>query len=228
MKGELVMNFKRIQTLGVLSPVHVINMDCLQLIDCGDNIHFYVNDFVEENSLPFKVNFAPYYELVGTIISKETDSDYIDYKVVTRSIFLFSKPVDAAIGMPSVHIPATWQEWLGYFTGKEWILVEFPRSSKDDGDDEEDDSDYWMNPRILRQSEKIPHPSSGVSSVHFAEDEKGNLFIVQAYDYNGLPIPVEELDEINWYPVKILPRKKLEHKKGKMYAYSGPCWYVVI
>ena len=218
------MNFKRIQTLGVLSPVHLIDMDRLRLVDCGDNTHFYVNDFVEENSLPFKVNFAPYYELVGTIISKETDSDYIDYRVVTRSIFLFSKPVDAAIGMSSVFVPATWQEWIGYFTGKDWILVEFPRPPKDD-----DSSDYWMNPRILRQTVgRISHPSSGVSSVHFAEDKQGNFFIVQAYDHNGLPVPVEELDEINWYPVKILHRKKLEHKKGTTYAYSGPCWYVVI
>jgi len=214
------MNFKRIQTLGVLSPVYMIDMDCLRLVDCGDNTHFYVNDFVEENSLPFKVNFAPYYELVGTIISKETDSDYIDYKVVTRSIFLFSKPVDAAVGMPSVHIPATWQEWLGYFTGKDWIMVEFPRPK-------DDDSDYWMNPYILRKNE-IPFPSSGISSVHFAEDKQGNLFIVQAYDFNGLPVPVNELDQIYWYPVKILHRKKLEHKKGTTYAYSGPCWYVVI
>jgi len=218
------MNLKRIQTLGVLSPVHLIDMDCLRLIDCGDNTHFYVSDFVAKEKNSYPVNFAPYYELVGTVISKETESDYIDYRVVTRSIFLFSKPLDAALGMPSVHIPAAWREWMAYFTGKDWILVEFPRPPKDD-----DDSDYWTNPRILRKTGKIPFPSSNITSIHLAEDEKGTLFIVQAYDYNGLPVPVNELDDYYWYPVKILPRKKLEEvKKGRTYAYSGPCWYVVI
>jgi hypothetical protein len=219
------MNFKRIQTLGVLSPVYTVDMDCLRLIDCGDNVHFYVSDFVENTPPQIRQNFAPYYELVGTIIAKETESDYINYRVVTRSIFMFSKPKDAALGMPSVHIPSNWQEWMGYFTGKGWILVKFPRPPKDDTE-----SDYWTtNPRIIQKTEGIPHPppDEKISSIHFAENER-NLFIVQAYDYNGLPVPVNELDKNYWHPVKILPRKKLDFKKGKTYAYCGPNWYVVI
>ena len=212
------MNFKRIQTLGSFSPVHTIDMNCLRLIDCGDNVHFYVSDFLLKTP-QIRLNFAPYYELVGTIIAKEPESDYIDYRVVTRSIFLFSKPKDAALGMPSVHIPVNWKEWTGYFTGKDWIFVEFPRSSNN--------SDYWSHPQILRRND-IHFPAGNVSLVHFAEDKKGTLFIVQAYDYNGIPVQVNKLDENYWHPVKILPRKKFEFKKGTMYAYSSSGWYVII
>ena len=183
---------------------YYLNQDCFTFLDCGDG-YFYINEIkIRHRSV---LNIVPYCEFLGTIVREEDHG----YQAVTNNI---TPPPEfrenAWYRMIFVHVPNNMKEWLGYWTGKDWILVE--RLTLEDQQPDE-------MPNIIRTTEISP-PTNQISFALFAETGK-NFYIVQAFDKKGIPLIMFLQDVPSNFPFRVLPRNVLPVEGGgSAYAFD--------
>lgn len=190
-----------------------LNLDCFSFLDCGEG-YFYINEIkIRPSSV---LNVDPYYEFLGTIVKKE---DY-GYQAVTNNM---NPPPEfrenAWYRMVFVNVPNNMKEWLGYWTGKDWILVKLLKP-----EDHQPDT----TPKIIRTTE-LPAPDHlPVSFVLFAEIEK-KFYVVQAFDKRGVPLIMFLKDVPQGFPFPILPRNVLPVETGgNTYAFDHSTWFMIV
>jgi hypothetical protein len=187
--------------------------ECFTLLDCGGG-YFYVNE-INITRRHNVQNVDPYYEFLGAIIRQE---DY-GYRAVTNNMCPPADYAESLEGMLFVHVPASMTEWLGYWTGEDWILVQMPHS---------ENIAPGEAPEIVRNKE-LPPPTKGVSFVLFAEG-LNKFYVVQAFNERGTPLFMTLQDVPPDFPFPILPRHIVpqSEEKGFTYAFGNYEWYMVI
>jgi len=119
-----------------------------------------------------------------------------------------------------VHVPKNMNEWLGYWTGKDWILVEILSP---------EDQEPGILPKIIRTTElpALPFPSP-VSFALFAEIEK-KFYVVQAFDKRGFPVIMSLQDISHEFPFPVLPRNiQPVESGGSTYAFDYTTWFMIV
>lgn len=226
------MNFQKVKTID--KNIYQLDMDRFGLIECG-NGYFYINTIHIDQNILFsmsKKNFAPYYEMLGTLVVKEPNDGC--WRAVTTSVSSNIMSLENALGMTGVFVPTDMTEWIGYWTGGEgWIFVEILYPEK---------PGFGVKPRVNRRL-NIPAPTLEVSFAHFAEDRQGKLFVVQGFSRQGSPVFVSPNDTGSGYyiwppnetgqdfPFPLLPRKVIEPnepKKGTIYAYDDELCFLIL
>ena len=205
------MTVQKFKTLN--GKIYYLFTECFTLLDCGDG-YFYVNEIKITRSHNVQ-NLDPYYEFLGAIVRRES----YGYQAVTSNMtppFEFRE--NAWYGMAFVHVPKNMNEWLGYWTGEDWILVAMPAS---------ENIQPGESPEITR-SKELPAPTNQVSFVLFAES--GKFYVVQAFDKRGTPLIMFLEDVPPDFPFPVLPRNVLpvERSSGSIYAFDYDTWFTIV
>jgi len=199
----------------ITGKVYHLIPECFTLLDCGDG-YFYVNgiNITRRHNVQ---NVDPYYEFLGALVKKES----YGYRAITSNMCPESDYRENLEGMLFTHVPASMTEWLGYWTGEDWILVQMPHPDNIVAPGEA--------PEITRNKE-LPPPTLGVSFVLFAEG-LNKFYVTQAFNEQGTPLFMTLQDVPPEFPFPVMPRH-LEvpesKEKGFTYAFGNYDWYIVI